>query len=35
MGDCILADRGITFKEELPAVGCTIKTPHFNKCFNF
>ena len=31
MGDCILADRGFTFKEELAAVGATLKIPHFTK----
>ena len=29
LGDCILADRGFTFKEELAAV--TLKIPHFTK----
>ena len=31
IGDCILADRGFTFKEELAAVSATLKIPHFTK----
>ena len=31
MGDCILADRGFTFKEELVFLGATLKVPHFTK----
>ena len=31
MGDCILADRGFTFKEELAVVSATLKIPHFTK----
>ena len=31
MGDCILADRGFTFKEELASLGATMKVPHFPK----
>ena len=31
MDDCILADRGFTFKEELAAVGGTLKTSYFTK----
>ena len=31
MGNCVLADRGFTFKEELAAVGATLKIPHFTK----
>ena len=27
----ILADRILTFKEELAAAGATLKIPHFNK----
>ena len=31
MGDCILADRGVTFKKELASLGVTLKIPHFTK----
>ena len=31
MGDCILAGRGFTFKEELASFGATQKIPHFTK----
>ena len=31
MGDCILADRAFTFKEELASLGTTLKVPHFTK----
>ena len=31
IGDCILADRWFTFKEELAAVGATLKIPQFTK----
>ena len=31
MDDCILADRGFIFKEELTAVGATLKIPHLLK----
>ena len=31
MSDCILADRGFTFKEELVSLGATLKVPHFTK----
>ena len=31
MGDCILADRGFNIKEELSALGATLKTPSFTK----
>ena len=30
-GDCILADRGFNFREELAAVGATLKIPNFTK----
>ena len=29
MGNCILADRGFAFKEELAAVGAILKIPYF------
>ena len=31
MGDCILADRGFNIKEELSALGATLKIPSFTK----
>ena len=31
MGDCILADRRVTFKKELVSLGATLKIPHFTK----
>ena len=31
MGDCILADRGFNIKEELSALGATLKIPSFMK----
>lgn len=31
MCDCILADRGFTFKEDLPSLGATLKVPHLIK----
>ena len=31
MGDCILGDRGFTFKEELAAVSTTLKIPYFTE----
>ena len=31
MGDCILADRGFNIKEELSALGATLKIPIFTK----
>ena len=31
MGDCILADRRLTFKKELVSLGATLKIPHFTK----
>ena len=31
MGDCILADRAFTFKQELACFGATLKVPHFTK----
>ena len=31
VGDCILADRGFNIKEELSALGATLKIPSFTK----
>ena len=31
MGDCILADQGFNIKEELSALGATLKIPSFTK----
>ena len=31
MGDCILADKGFTFKEELASLGATLNVSHFTK----
>ena len=31
MGDCILADRVFTFKEELASLRATLKVPHFTR----
>ena len=31
MSDCILADRGFTFKEELASLGATLQVPDFTK----
>ena len=31
MGDCILADRAFTFKEELASLGATLNVLHFTK----
>ena len=30
-GDCVLADRGFSIKEDLAAVGAVLKTPYFTK----
>ena len=31
IGNCTLANRGFTFKEELASLGATLKVPHFTK----
>ena len=31
IGDCILADKGVTLKEELASLGATLYVPHFAK----
>ena len=31
MGDCILVNKGFTFKEELVSLGATLNVPHFTK----
>ena len=31
MGDCVLEDRGFTFKEDFASLGAILKVPHFTK----